>query len=442
MPWAALAIALGAGTSTLGGLSLFRRVRKSKPTRGPTAPLVPAQRVRLPQINASTCLGCYACVDACPFDVIEIQRYVALVARPTDCCGVVLCQQACPNGSLTIQEGAPIEERPHLDEHLESKDTPGVFVAGDLSGLPLIKNAIAQGARVVDRIHATLPSKDRVKAPSDDRVDLVIVGAGPAGLSASLRARELGLSYVTLEQGTVASSIQSFPRNKLVFDQPLHVPVEGELWLKESTKEELLGHWTRIVRARKLVVRERSRVTQVTREGGVFAVTTERGIVRGSRLLLAIGRRGTPRTLDCELAPSAVSRVSYALADARSFAGQRVVIVGLGDSAMEAAIALARQPDTKVTISYRGRGFTRGRARNVAEMKRLLERGDVRVAFESAVVRIDGQHIVLEAGGRHERVPYDHVLVLIGGTPSWQLVRESGVKLVAQLVETTTESTS
>src|SRR5262249_30858015 len=142
------------------------------------------------------------------------------------------------------------------------------------------------------------------------------------------------------------------------------------------------------------------------------------------------------------IAPAALSRVSYALADARTFAGQRVVIVGLGDSAMEAALALARQPGTRVIVSYRGVSFTRGRARNVAEMKRVAERGDVRLVFESRVTRIDGSHVVLETkGGRLERVGYDHALVLVGGTPSWQLVQAAGVKLVAQLVDSQAETT-
>ncbi len=444
-PWMMLGLALCASASTLGGMSVFRRMQKRRESSGGAkTPLAPASRVRLPHINTSTCIGCYACVDACPFDVLEIERYVAVVARPADCCGVVLCQQVCPNGSLQITEGDPIEERPNLDPHLESKDAPGVFVVGDLSGLPLIKNAIHQGRSVVDRICATLPNK-RAKANAIRDVDVVIVGAGPAGLSASLRARERGLSYVTLEQGTIASSVRSFPRGKLVYDQPLNLPALGELWLKETTKEELLLQWTRIVRAQKLEIREHRRVVDVSRDEGKIVVTSldadgASATVRASRLVLAIGKRGSPRTLDCDIAPGAESRVAYSLADARSFAGQRVVVVGLGDSAMEAAVALARQPDTRVVISYRGPDFRRGRARNVSEMKRLVAKGHLRVVFESTVARIDAMHVVLDVKGQSEAVPYDAALVLIGGTPSWDLVRKAGVKFVAQVVAPTHDS--
>jgi thioredoxin reductase len=363
---------------------------------------------------------------------------------PADCCGVVLCEQVCPNGSLRIAEGAPIAERPNLDAHLESKDAPGVFVAGDLSGLPLIKNAILQGRRVIDRVAESLPAKERVKVPSPAEVDVVIVGAGPAGLSASLRARELGLSYVTLEQGTVASSVKSFPRKKLVFDQPLDLPVEGELWLKEATKEELLSQWTRIVRARKLAVREGRRVDAIAREAGKLAISSVdaaggRETVRAARLVLAIGKRGTPNTLECPIAPAAEDKVSYSLADARSFAGQRVLVVGLGDAAMEAAIALARQPSTHVTVSYRGEGFRRGKARNVAEMKRLVARGALRLIVASHVTRVAERTVHLATPRGSEELAVDAVLVLIGGTASWELVRQAGVRTVVQVLESADE---
>ena len=229
--------------------------------------MLPQERVRLPQINTATCLGCYACVDACPFDVLEIQRYVAAVARRADCCGVALCQQVCPNDSLRITEGEPIDGRPRVDAHLESLDAPGVFLAGDITGLPLIKNAIAQGVRAVDRIAATRPPRKREKG--DDRLDVIIVGAGPAGLSAALRYCGRGRlsSACVLEQDTIAASVRSFPRNKLVFDQPLDVPVEGSLWLRECTKEELLAQWTRIARQHKLPIFERHKVIGISARG-------------------------------------------------------------------------------------------------------------------------------------------------------------------------------
>jgi thioredoxin reductase/NAD-dependent dihydropyrimidine dehydrogenase PreA subunit len=429
-PWLPLGGALG-GALALGlPLALAERRRRSKGGAPLPQVKVPAARRRLPTINPSTCLGCYACVDACPFDVLAVERYVAVVVRPDECCGVVLCEQVCPNGSLTITEGEPVLDRPAVDEHLESKDVPGLFLAGDLTGLPLIKNAINQGVGAVDRIAGTLPRRRR------EVLDIIVVGAGPAGLSAALRAQEKGLSCVVVEQSTVAASVKSFPRDKIVYDPPLDLPVEGELWLKEATKEELVAQWTRIVRARAVDVREGRRVTAVSREAEAFVVTATRSddtteTFRAARVVLAIGRRGTPRELDLAIEAGAEGRVSYALADARSFAGKRVVIAGLGDTAMEAAIAIARQPETAVTITYRGATFSRGKSRNIAEVKELVAKGHLRILFETVPVALTKSTVTLAgvAEGKGRRtLQADGLIVLVGGVPSWDLLQRAGLK--------------
>lgn len=390
----------------------------------------PPEVVRLPQINTATCIGCYACVDACPYDVLEIHDYVAQVVRPGDCCGLTLCEQRCPNGSLVVRDGAPIEDRPRLDATLQSLDVPGVWLAGDLTGLPLIRNAINQGAAAVRTIAQTLAREGAAPAGVHD---LLVVGAGPAGVSAALAAQEAGLSCLVLEQGSVAESIRSFPRGKLVFDQPLGIPLVGDLWLKESTKEELLGHWLRIVRQRQLAILEQHRLVGGWRgEDGRFEIAahTPNGEVRfaARRILLAIGRRGTARKLAVPVPESLQSRVHYSLADARSFAGQHVLVVGLGDVAMEAAIALARQAGTTVTISYRGEGFTRGKARNAAELKRLVEAGRVRIAWRSEVAALGEREVELATPEGPVRVPWGAVLVLIGALPPWELLAKLGIQ--------------
>lgn len=421
-PWLWVAWGMASGMVALFVAKLPRRRRGVA-----VAPAPPAPRVRLPRIDATSCLGCQACVDACPFEVLDVEKHLAVVARPDACCGVGTCEAVCPNGSLRLVEhDAPLVGVPRVDAHLESEDVPGIFVAGDLSGVPLIRHAIRQGVRVAERVHAT-------RREHAAEFDLLVVGAGPAGVAAALRARELGLRCAVLEQSELAASIRAFPRGKIVHDAPLELPLEGPLWLRESTREELVAQWTRIVRTHRLDVREGHRVTGIRRSQGGFDVSASsaRGevVLRADRVLLAIGRRGTPRALDCEGSPDARARVMASLSDAHAWRGSRVVVVGLGDSALEAATALARQPGTTVTLVARANDFTRGSRRNVAAVTRLVELGRIALRLGTRVARVDPGRVVVEGRGGRQEVPADGVFALLGGEPSRALLVAAGLRV-------------
>jgi thioredoxin reductase len=420
--------------ATLGANKLAKK--RSEKKRAPLPPAASATK-RLPMVNTSTCLGCYACVDACPYGVLEVERYVAVVARPDACCGLVLCEQRCPNGSLFVADEGSVLEQARISPSLESTEVPGLFLAGDVTGVPLIKNAILQGVQAADAAHRALPSRPR----GPDAVDVCVVGAGPAGISCALRLKELGASVVTIEQGGVAHSIKSFPRGKLVFDQPLELPVAGKLWLKESSKEELLLHWMRIVRKEGLAIREHTRMAEVARTAeGLFAVHTldaddQPGVVRARSVVLAIGQRGSPRMLPVPIPEEAESRVHYHLADARSLAGQKVIVAGLGDAAMEAAIALATQPRTSVTIIARAATYARGQPRNIAEVERLRNARRIDLRFSTEISEVQPGWLAVHTSGKGkpgaEKLAFDALFVLIGSIPPWDTLARAGVSRAA-----------
>ena len=403
--------------------------RRKRPARTPEVAL-PVAKKKLPLIDTTTCLGCHACVDACPYGVLEVQSYVAVVARPDACCGLVLCEQSCPNGSLRVADEGSVLARPRVSPKLESLDVPGLFLAGDVTGVPLIKSAIAHGVRAAEAV------VERLGERRGEGVDLCVVGTGPAGISALLRAKELGLSAVGIEQGTVAQSIQNFPRGKLVFDQPLELPVAGKLWLRESTKEELLMQWTRVVRREGLQIRERARMVGIAGGPGKFTVRlAEEGgesTLSARAEILAIGQRGSPRRLPVPIPEEAESQIHYHLTDARSFAGAKVAIVGLGDVAMEAALALAAQPKTQVTIVARAATYSRGQSRNISELERLRKAGRISVEFRAHVRGVRRGALEVETPERRLQVPFDAAFVLIGSIPPWATLESLGVRLEAR----------
>lgn len=412
-------VALGLGVAGLVLAFERRRRRPSTPLAAPA--LAPHGVRRLPVIDAARCLGCHACVDACPYDALVIRRYVAVLARPDECCGAGPCQSACPNGSLELRSTEAEASGRRLSTALESLERPGIFLAGDVTGGSLVRNALRQGAAAARGAAAALDRRRR--AGGSDIVaeyDLVIVGAGPAGLAAALTAKELGLRAVVLEQSRLAASIVSFSRGKLVLDTPSGEDERLPLFIGDVTKEELVARWRRTVRAAHLDVREGTRLIGITGDWqSGFQVRVERAAgtgssVSGRAVILAVGTRGTPRELDVPVAPEAAANVHYELSDARAFAGRRTVVVGLGDVAMESALALAAQPGTQVTVLHRGAGFRRGKQRNVDALAALVARGRVRLIFDARVARVNATTLEVTVAGRTHSLIFDSLFVHVG----------------------------
>jgi thioredoxin reductase len=360
-----------------------------------------------------------------------MSRYVAVVTRPEQCCGAGPCLTACPNGSLTLRDGPALPDVPRLSSHFESLDRPGIFLVGDLTGGSLIRRALEQGVAAAWAVARDLRASRKGPVDSRDRrpraddgegspVDLVVVGAGPAGLAAGLEAERAGLSVIVLEQASLAESIRRFSRDKLVLDAQSVGEADLPLWIDDCTKDELLRRWLREVRGRGLDVREGVRVLGIdSLASGAFSVRAAGpgGIAlatSGRRVVLATGRRGSPRKLQAPVPDAALGRVHYELSDARAFAGSRAVVVGLGDVAMETAIALSMQPGTTVMLIHRGRGFSRGRQKNVETIGRLVAEGRIGLLFEAEVRRVGIEQLIVEAEGRERSIPYDALFVHIG----------------------------
>lgn len=383
---------------------------------------------QFPYIDPARCIGCGACVAACPEgDVLGVVGGTATVVNGLRCVGHGRCEAACPVGAIEVGLG-DLKSRadvPVTDDAHES-DVPGLFVVGELGGLALVRNAVAQGRRAVERAAARLEQERG--AAGADVLDLIIVGAGPAGLAATASAHQRGLSCVTLEQERdLGGTIFHYPRRKLVLVEPLDLPLWGALTREEYAKEELLAVLQELVERFGLDVRFGQRVLGVAREDGVFVARTANGtLFRARTLVLALGRRGTPRKLG--VPGEELPKVMYQLVDAESYKGRRVLVVGGGDSAVEAAVGLARQAGNEVTLSYRREKLVRVRKKNDERFSALLASGRVRTLFGSQVVEIAPERVRLELGGETIDLPNDDVFVFAGGEPPFELLRHAGVR--------------
>lgn len=405
-----------------------RRLRLDRERKEEAAALgIDRPAAQFPYIDPLHCIGCGACVRACPEgDVLGLVGGTAVVVNGLRCVGHARCEEACPVGAITVGLGdmKSRQDVPLLDESWQTT-VPGVYIVGELGGLSLVRNAVFQGRRVVEQIAERMRTEPA--PPGDDLLDLVIVGAGPAGLSAGLTAGAAGLSYVVLErEESLGGSLLHYPRRKMVLTQPVELPPWGSLNREEYAKETLLELFEGMVRDHRLDVRFGEPVEDVRQEDGCFVLRSARGTWRARSVVLALGRRGTPRKLG--IPGEELPKVMYRLIDAEGYQGQKVLVVGGGDSAAEAAIGLARQPGNEVTLSYRREKLVRLKKKNQDALDALLAEGRVKPLFSSQPAEIQPDRVRLRVGGETVEIENDYVFVFAGGVPPFDFLKKIGVR--------------
>jgi thioredoxin reductase/Pyruvate/2-oxoacid:ferredoxin oxidoreductase delta subunit len=376
-----------------------------------------------PYIDPKKCLGAGSCITACPEDAIGMIHGKAVLINPTHCIGHGACAAACPHGAITLVFGT--EKRgmdiPQISPSFET-NVPGIFIAGELGGMGLIRKAVSQGSQAMDSI-------SKLKGSSNP-LDVVIVGAGPAGLGSALTAIEKKVRYVLLEQEeSLGGAIFQYPRNKIAMTAPVKLPIVGEMQFKEVSKEKLLEFWHGVIRKTGIKLNLNERMDTITPTKNGFIVKTSKASYETRTVLLSIGRRGTPRKLG---APGEdLPKVVYRLIDPEQYRNMSVLVVGGGDSALEAAITIAEQPGTTVSLSARGdsfgASFSAAKAKNRDRLKVLSDEGKIKIYLKSGVKSIAKDSLILKHEDKEIQIPNDGIIVCAGGTLPTPFLKSIGV---------------
>ncbi len=383
-----------------------------------------------PVIDENSCIRTGACVAACPeHDILGIKDGKAVTINASKCIGHGACFHACPTQAITLCIGTEKRgvELPHVNQNFET-NVDGIFIAGELGGMGLIKNAVEQGKQAVDNIVKSL------RKTHEATYDLVIVGAGPAGISASLAAKKHNLNFLTLEQDTLGGTIFTFPRQKVVMTSAMDLPLYGKVKLFETSKTALLDLWHSALSKNNITVRENAKVETITPVNGHFNLALLTGEqITAKTVLLTIGRRGTPRKLGVE--GEIQEKVAYRLLEPEDIKAKNIMVVGGGDSAIESALLLA--DENNVTLSYRGEVFSRIKAKNSEKIKEAIDQGKIKLLFNTTPLYINKDSVVLSTNTEGEELYIENDLVYIfaGGELPTQFLEKAGIRITKKFGE-------
>jgi thioredoxin reductase/Pyruvate/2-oxoacid:ferredoxin oxidoreductase delta subunit len=383
-----------------------------------------------PVVDQNSCIMTGACIIACPEkDILGILNGKATTINTSQCIGHGACFHACPTQAISLCIGT--EKRgvdlPHVNQNFET-NVPGISIAGELGGMGLIKNAVEQGRQAVEHIVKSLDRNHKAT------YDLIVVGAGPAGISASLAAKKHGLKFLTLEQDSLGGTVFTFPRKKVVMTSPMDLPLHGKVKLFETSKTELLHLWTTTLGKHDIVIRENSKVESISFVKDAHKVVTSNGEeYLAKHVLLAIGRRGTPRKLN--IPGETMEKVAYRLLEPENISNEDIVVVGGGDSAVEAALLLSEQ--NRVTLSYRKEAFPRIKPKNSELIMQAMSQGKVDVRFNTNVEIIDRDTVAISYGSGAEKsnLKNDRIYIFAGGELPTQFLDKIGIQITKKFGE-------
>ena len=382
-----------------------------------------------PVVDPNNCIATGACITACPEkDILGILRGKATTINASQCVGHGACFHACPTQAISLCIGTEQRgvELPHVNKDFET-NIPGISIAGELGGMGLIRNAVEQGRQAVDHVARVLDRSHRAE------YDLLIVGAGPAGISGSLTAKKHGMKFLTLEQDSLGGTVYTFPRKKVVMTSPMELPLHGRVKMLETSKDELLGLWHRVLTKQDIHVIEHTKAERIQPEGNHFRISTSTGQeYTAKHILLAIGRRGTPRKLDVPGEES--EKVAYRLLEPEQILNERILVVGGGDSAVEAALQLC--DNNQVTLSYRKEAFSRIKPKNSQKVQEAMKQARLDVRFNTNLRNINKDEVLLANGGQGDQwIRNDRVYIFAGGELPTQFLNKIVIQITKKFGE-------
>lgn len=378
-----------------------------------------------PYIDLNTCIGSAACIADCPEkDILGIVDGKATVINTSNCIGHGACFHGCPVEAISLRIGTETRgvDLPQVNEIFET-NTKGVYIAGELGGMGLIKNSVEQGKQAIDSI---FKSK---KESLPNVIDVGIIGAGPAGISATLAAKKLGLTSVTLEQYSLGGTVYTFPRSKIVMTSPMDLPLYGKVKLFETSKDELLQLWRKVIEEHQIEITEKTKVESITlSEDQTFKIKTNIGDEYiCNNVLIAIGRRGSPRKLNIPGEES--TKVAYRLLEPERLKNKNIIVVGGGDSAIETVLLL--MDNNNVVLSYRKDKFSRLKPKNREKINNAIENESIKVMYNSNLKSIHTDNVVITSGenSTNETIDNDLVYIFAGGELPTTFLKKAGVEI-------------